>query len=97
MELRRNFLKDSLVISDGACNPMGILHSLVEEFKFRRRNGDCDFNKPEIRLVLKQLLFLAGEECLCKHCMGRWEDDRKQTKVSYEGISCDWENGGENV
>lgn len=50
---------DALAIQQGACNPSGIAHSLVDAFReIVDENGDTEANDPAVRLILHQLCFM---------------------------------------
>lgn len=56
---------DALAISDGACNPSGIAHSIVAACREMREEPDyrgTDHMRadPAIRLMVHQLAFLMG-------------------------------------
>lgn len=57
--------KDALLISDGACNPSGIAHSIVDACRELRQEADYTGTDqmrrdPAIRLMVHQLAFLMG-------------------------------------
>ena len=54
---------DAIAISDGACNPSGICHSIIEACtEIREANGGTNTmcSDPAIRLMVYQLAFLVG-------------------------------------
>lgn len=58
---------DALFISDGACNPSGIAHSIMEACReIRGEPGhtgtDQIRNDPAIKLMVHQLAFLCGSQ-----------------------------------
>ncbi len=56
---------DAIAISDGACNPSGIAHAIIEACQEMRldpayRGTDAIRSDPAIRLMVHQLAFLCG-------------------------------------
>jgi hypothetical protein len=55
---------DALAINEGACNPSGIAHSIVEACKEIRAEPRSDTDKmqkdPALRLMVNQLSFIVG-------------------------------------
>jgi hypothetical protein len=54
---------DALAIQQGACNPSGIVYSLMDAFKeIADENGDTRTKRddPAIRLMVHQLAYLCG-------------------------------------
>jgi hypothetical protein len=68
------------MISDGACNPSGIAHSIVEACAELRKEPDYTGTDqmradPAIRLMVHQLAFLMGvPTCETIDAWGAWRD-----------------------
>lgn len=52
--------KDALFIQQGACNPSGIAHSLVNACKECLDEGVSQREDPAVRLIVHQLAFLCN-------------------------------------
>jgi hypothetical protein len=52
--------RDALAIQDGACNPSGIAHSIVEACREVRDRGGNVTADPAIRLMVHQLAYICG-------------------------------------
>lgn len=52
--------RDALLIQEGACNPCGIAHSLVEACREVIAERGDQRNDPAVRLIIHQLAYLVG-------------------------------------
>ncbi|HEV2225028.1 MAG TPA: hypothetical protein VGR84_18700 [Candidatus Acidoferrales bacterium] len=78
--------KDALMISDGACNPSGIAHSLVAACKECIDSGTSQDSDPAVRLIVYQLAFLTiGEPISAKPADGTdffdWRDACRKAEI----------------
>jgi len=52
--------KDALAIQEGACNPSGIAHAIVNACRETREQNGSPSSDPAVRLMVHQLAFICG-------------------------------------
>lgn len=56
----RNIYHDALMISDGASNPSGVCHTILETIRYLREQGESTEDSPALALMVHQLAHLTG-------------------------------------
>lgn len=80
----RNMFDNALYISDGACNPSGICHTLLETIAELREAGESTENHPALALMVHQLAHITGALTIENSLNGAWTKARETCKAKAE-------------
>ncbi len=76
----RNLYDNALYISDGACNPSGICHTLLATIAELREAGESTEDNPALALMVHQLAHITGALALESSLNGAWTKARETCK-----------------